>query len=339
MVHLAESSGMDWARLLPVVLWAFAPLACSREPLVVEQVGGVRAVLPAWGERRAVDDPAAGFVERSAAGRGRVLIGWEADARRGAPSGDEALAAAGLGEGGHLLRGASDGGAQPLAVDGHPAALVGSDEARVLVWRCDRTGRTLHLSVAGERAPPLDRLAAELRCHRPGERPVDGEVPIASATALGPEWRLAQRGPASAGWLRGDSVLTLFAGQLTAPPHDLVEGAHLAPGWASAAGLEAAVVRRGGRSPGPLAHPALRFDGEATLGGTRVRWTLLWWRCLVRGRSYAALVFAEAPALPTAPGPGPLPDPVGGPLPDPVGGGLPDWTGRDSALLAARCHG
>ena len=53
---------------------------------------------------------------------------------------------------------------------------------------------------------------------------------------------------------------------------------------------------------------SLRIEDLAARHGRAVRWPLLFWRCLQRQKSFAAIVFSQ-----TAP--------------------------EDSALLSARCHG
>ena len=298
-----------------VLLAALVGLGGCATKLRPEFVGEVRAALPDWKESVRSGDPAAGFVERRDRS-GSVLVGWNADARalpapgeqEAPPSPDEALAASGLAA-------ARDAGRGPV-IEGHPSELVVADGARALVWRCERSGRTLRL-VAQGRTPPLEALAARVRCHAPEQRPVNGDVPAASSAALGAGFLLAHRGPASATYLRDDAVLVLFAGQLAEPPGDLIEAAHLAPGWAAAAGLRDAVVKSGGGARGPEQHPASRVIGTASLDGRPVRFTLLFWSCLQRARSYVALVIAQPPALT----------------------GDADWTGHDEVLLAARCHG
>lgn len=309
---------------LALVLWS-----CRRGPVLVpESVGGVRGAFPPWAERHVEDDPAAGFVERvhpAGAGEGRVQLSWEADPRSGIPRDELLLQASGLGAparvvtaaaprvDGHLARGLFE-------ISGHPASLVGTGEVRgpqALVWRCDRTLRLVRLLREGAAAPSIEELAREAHCHTLRDRPVNGDVPRAAVSQLGPDWSLARRNPASAGWLQKDAVLTLFAGQLTLPPEDLVEAAHLAPGWMQAAGLSDVEPKSGDRAVGPQAHPCVRLKGEASLDAQRVRWTFVQWRCLVRRRTYGAVIVAQA----------------GRPPQD------SDWTGRDAALLAARCHG
>ena len=274
--------------------------ACRPPALEDEQLGGVRARLPDWPDRKAEGGPGAGSLLRAkrgaASGEARVQLWWEADARAGLPTDEEALLAASLGPQAALVQPARRAVGTGIAgpeVYGHAAALVEAGGAQALVWRCDKSGRLLRLLREGD-APPLETLAAGVKCHRYGERPADGDVPAAGVASLGPAWRLARRNPASAAWLADDAVLTLFAAQLAPLPVDLVEAAHLVPGWATAAGLQVPEVRGGVRASGPQGHPALRFDGEAVLDGRPVRFRFLWWRCQARARTYGALVVTQA---------------------------------------------
>lgn len=316
--------------MLSSALWlGLALSACRRgKALVVESVGKVRGAFPDWPERHVEDDPAAGFVERvhpGGASVGRVQLSWEADPRTGIPRDELLLRLSGLGASarvitpataridGHLARGLFE-------LSGHSASLVGTEEPagpQALVWRCDKTQRLVRLLRQGTAAPSIEELAREAHCHGLRDRPVNGDVPRAAVGVLGPDWSLARRNPASAGWLQKDAVFTLFAGQLTLPPEDLVEAAHLAPGWMQAAGLSEVDPKLGDRVVGPQAHPCVRLKGEASLDTQPVRWTFVQWRCLVRLRTYGAVIVAHAGWAPAD----------------------ADWTGRDGALLAARCHG
>ena len=320
--------------VLPAALAAaLSTAACKAPALEDDQFGGVRAQLPNWPERKSEGGPGAGSLLRAKKGEARVQVSWEADARAGLPTGEEALLAASLGAQAALVeparRAVGKGVASP-EVYGHAAALVESGGAQALVWRCDKSGRLLRLLREGA-APPLEPLAAGVRCHRYGDKPVDGDVPAASVALLGPGWRLARRNPGSAAWLNEEAVMTLFAAQLAPLPVDLVEAAHLVPGWATAAGLQAAEVRAGVRATGPQGHPALRFDGEARLDGRPVLFRFLWWRCLARGRTYGALVVTQARSAGAGAAKAASP---GGDATE-----LKEWTGRDAALLAPRCHG
>lgn len=326
-MRTGSSGARRWRPGLAALVALAAACGAKLRP---EYVGGVQVALPNWKDSVRSDDPAAGFLERRN-GSGSVLVAWDADARslpapgdqQASPSPlspDEALAASGL------AKGHDEGRGPP--VDGHPSELVEAGGARALVWRCDRSGRILRVVAQGS-TPSLEVLAAQVRCHGPGQRPVNGDVPAASSAALGAGFRLAHRGPASATYLRDDAVLVLFAGQRTDPPRDLVEAAHLAPGWGRAAGLDSVVVKSGGAARGPQQHPATRVIGTATLDGRPVRFALLTWGCIQRARSYVALVVAQVPAASRgqdAPAKS-----------DTSAEG--DWTGHDSVLLAARCHG
>ena len=283
---------------------------CRASRLAPESAGGVRFALPVWRERGRQVSPSAGFVER-AEKDSRVLLSWDVDARTQVP--DAALASAATGV---VLANDGTGAAGEVTsaqvtraqVAGHDAIQLGD---RALVWRCDKTQRLLRLVREGPGAPPLAELARQLDCH-PGPAP-RGEVPNVSIAALSAQWRLAHRGNAAAAYLRDDAVLTLFAGQQLPVPHD----AHGAEAWAQAAGLSSAVAGSARASEGPQGHNALRVQGTGKLGGAQVRWTLFVWRCIQRQRTFAALVFAHPP---DAPPPG-------------------DFTGHDTALFAARCHG
>jgi len=283
-----------------------ALLACSRDQLAPEKVYGIRSALPAWPERFLQGGPASGTLERRDGRGGSVALSWDADERGGAVTEAEALAAAGLGAG---------TSASPGEVSTHRAFLVSSESAKVLVWRCDKTRRLLRL-VTSPGVDPVP-LSPGLGCHAVGDKPVNGEVPVADTALLGPRWRFARRQPASASWLREDAVLTLFAGQRAAGPRDFDAAQKLAPGWAAAAGLRAALVEGAAFTEGPRRHRAVRVRGRARLDGRPVRFTLDFWRCIARGRSHAALVFAEE-ATERAEG---------------------QWTAQDQALAAVRCHG
>lgn len=321
-------------------------VVCSCKPptLAPDAFGNVRADLPDWADRKAEGTPGAGSLAHAKKGAGRVVLSWEADPRQGLPGDEEVMLAAALGRGARVStsarRSADPAGAGflrgPVEVQGHPAALVDADGGQALVWRCDKTGRLLRLLREGDGTPWMEAMAPSVKCHQFKDHAADGDVPAASASLLGAAWRLARRNPASAVWLEDEAVLTLFAGQLAPLPTDLVEAAHLVPGWAAAAGLKAAEVRTGVRAVGPQGHPALRFEGEATLDGHSVRFSFLWWRCQARARTYGSLVVAEAKAASPAGGPLATPAPApSGPQPPSLTG----WTGHDGVLLAGRCHG
>ena len=303
---------------------AFASLAlasCLREQPALERVGAVRAALPAWRDRTAHDNPASGSLERRDGKGASVSIAWDADERTGALAEAEAQLAAGL-------AGGSISPARPIA--GHDAVAVDAGDAKALVWRCDKTHRLLRL-VANDRAAgkvDLPALGADVFCHQIGDKPVNAEVPVADTALLGAGWSFARRNPASASWLHEDAVLTLFAGQHTAAPRDEAVALAVAPGWARAAGLAEPHADRAERAAGPGRHAEVRVYGRALLDRKPVRFTLHLWRCLARGRSHAALVFAqdrEGPASPAASSA------------TPAARGA--WTPYDEAPLAVRCHG
>ncbi|MBS2024984.1 MAG: hypothetical protein JST92_21505 [Deltaproteobacteria bacterium] len=335
-----SSNGRHWRRrevLGGAALGALSLLLPACKPkteLIPALAGGMRLGLPDWKVRSGEDELAAGFVERvheRGAEWGRVGLAWEVDPRVGVPKDELLLRFAALGAGahvmvpwsprvdGHLARGTTE-------IHGHGASLVGVDDVapeaiRALVWRCDKTGRLVRLYRAGRFAPTLEDLAADMHCHGLRDRPVNGEVPNAAVTAMGEGWYLAKRNPASASYLKSDAVFTVFAGQMTLPPDDLVEAAHLAAGWCQAEGLTDGETRSGERAAGPQSHPALRLRGTAKLDGKDVRWTSLQWRCVVKKRTFLGIVFAQPPA-------------VAKDREDQA-----DWTSRDAVLLAARCHG
>jgi hypothetical protein len=327
---------------LAALLSALLLCACKPPTLASDSFGNVRADLPDWADRKAEGTPGTGSITRSKRGAGRVQLSWESDPRTGLPGDEEVMLAAALGKGSQITtsarRPAGEGGRGflrgPVEVQGHPAALLDADGGHALVWRCDKTARLLRLASEGEGGPWLEAMAPSIKCHQFKDHPADGDVPAASASLLGPAWRLVRRNPASAVWLTDEAVLTLFAAQQAPLPVDLVEAAHLVPVWAAAAGLKGPAVRAGVRATGPLGHPALRFEGEATLDGRAVRFSFLWWRCLARSRTYGALVVTEAKAAAAAAG-AVAPPATGAPAPPAAVG----WTGHDGALLAGRCHG
>jgi hypothetical protein len=318
--------------------------SCKPPTLAPDAFGNVRADLPDWPDRKAEGTPGAGSLTHSKKGAGRVVLSWEADSRLGLPGDEEVMLAAALGKGAHVStsakRSAGAVGAGfvrgPVEVQGHPAALVDADGGQALVWRCDKTGRLLRLLREGDGTPWMEAMAPSVKCHQFKDHAADGDVPAASASLLGAAWRLAKRNPASAVWLKDEAVLTLFAAQIAPLPVDLVEAAHLVPAWAVAAGLKAPEVRTGVRAVGPQGHPALRFEGDATLDGHAVRFSFLWWRCQARARTYGALVVTEEKAAKAAGGPLAPPAPATAAPQPPAQSG---WTGHDGVLLAGRCHG
>ena len=159
-------------------------------------------------------------------------------------------------------------------------------------------------------------IAARTNCHPPGFAN-NGDVPVAGASSLGAEWRFAHRGRGSASYTRDDAVLTLFAGQQLPPPRDPEAARKAAPAWVAAAGLSDVTAAAAEIAQGPQGHRALKVKGIAKLDGRPVRWTLVFWRCFQRQRSFAAVVFARVPEDDRK----------------------EDFTGSDSALLSPRCHG
>ena len=284
--------------------------------LKLEHVGLVQFAVPAkWQERGKQADPSAGYVERVDGQGSRVLIGWDMDPRSVPLTLDDARLATGLDD-------AQQGAAQEVA--GHTAVALQSGAARALVWRCEKTKRLLRLQTDGPHAPALERLVPHVSCHGASSA-TNGEVPTAASAALGAEWRFGHRGRGSVAWMRDDSVLTLFAGQLQPSPRTPEAARKVAAGWVQAAGLSAVQVQDAQLAQGPQGHPGVKLHGTAQLDGQPVRFTLLFWRCLQRQRSFAAVVFARerAPAAAGAP----------------AAHDVKDFTGSDSALLAARCHG
>lgn len=193
-----------------------------------------------------------------------------------------------------------------MQVAGHAARLLRSSHGTAAVWRCDRSARLLRVIAQGPAGPDASRLAGHVRCHAIAATG-NGEVPTAAGAVLGAGWRFGNRGKGSISWMRDDAVLTYFTGQLLPGPRDAEAARKAAPAWAAAAGLSGATVADSVPSAGPLGHPAVLVHGAATLDGKPVRWSLLFWRCLRRQRSFAAVVFSQSAA-------------------------------DDPALLSARCH-
>lgn len=287
-------------RFLPAIAVAVASgilPGCGRK-LRQETVGGVQAALPAWPEHGKLDAPDDGYLDKRDGRGNRAAVAWDIDARPGAPSLDEARAAAGMPE-------AAQEGA--LTVAGHAAVLLRSEAGAAAVWRCDKTARILRVLVEGPAAPEVASLAAHVRCHAVAATG-NGEVPRASAAALGAGWRFGNRTRGSVSWLSDDAVLTYFAGQILPGPRDAEAARKASIAWAAAAGLQGAAPTDARPTAGPQGHPALLVQGTATLDGRAVRWSLLFWRCLQRQRSFAAILFSQRRT-------------------------------DDAALLAARCHG
>src|SRR3954464_4374719 len=273
---------------------ACALSACAQKPRA-EKLAGIEIALPDWPEQSRHDDAGNGDLA-VADGRGsRVALAWDVDPRpRLTPV--AARAAAGLGPAEET----------PARITGHDALLLRHGGGATLVWRCDVTRRLFRLGVAGPRAPEIANLAAHTRCHA---EPIfaNGDVPAAATSALGPTWTFANRGRGSSAGTRGDEVLTFFAGQTVPPPRDAQAAEEQAAGWIGAAGLSHPAPEAAEAADGPQAHSALRVRGTAQLDGHPVRWTLLFWNCVPRQRTFTAVVFSA---------------------------GAPD----ESALLAARCR-
>jgi hypothetical protein len=219
-------------------------------------VAGIQTALPQGREVGRLSDPANGYIER-----GGATLSWDLDPRTGPVE---------L-EGEHLL------------VSGHDAIKSGD----TIEWRCDKTQRLFRLT-----AKEPEKIAAETKCHAQSVQKF-GEVPSAASAILGPGWRLANRSPTSISWLGGDAVLTLFAGQQLQGPRSEEAARRAAPEWILAAGLKDVESQKTQEATGPQGHPGFQVSGAATLQGRKVSWTLLFWRCLQRQRSFVAVVFSE----------------------------------------------
>jgi hypothetical protein len=227
------------------VLIALSLLAACGEKYRPVSLGDVVTEAPEKRARSRLDDAANGHLEA-----GDVSLSWDLDPRP--------------------LEGATN-----ATVNGHPAIQIGNE----LVWHCDKTQRTFHLS-----APR--KLATN--CH-PQPMQKLGEVPVASSAILGPGWRLGNRNPTSISWLSDEAVLTFFSAQQIDGPRT----GHEAECWAVAAGLQNVHAINSQEATGPQGHPAQEVSGTATLNGREMKWTLLFWRCRQRQRSFAAIVFSE----------------------------------------------
>ena len=249
---------------------------------MTETEGGVQFALPAWPGRSHDANAGSGFVERRDGKGHRIRLSWDVDPRP-VPVSEIDLA-----------------GATQTDVAGHRALLKGG----VVIWRCDKSHRLFRLESNG---PDVANLAAHVHCH---VEPMltNGDVPAAAQSVLGPEWRFANRGRGSISWMTDDQVLTFFAGQQAPQPHDPEAARKAAPAWIAAAGLADPSIAEAHVANGPQSHPALEVNGKARLDGRPVNWTMLFWRCLQRQKSFAAIVFSPAKT-------------------------------DDAALLSARCHG
>lgn len=297
--------------LLPAIAVALASgiLPGCGQKLRLETVGGVQLALPLWPEHGRLVASDDGYLDKRDGRGNRAAVFWDIDARPGAPSLDEARDAAAMPEAAQEAA---------LTIDGHPALLLRSERGAALcgaavVWRCERTARLLRVLVEGPSAPEVKSLAARVRCHSVAATG-KGEVPTASGAVLGAGWRFGNRARGSVSFLRDQAVLTYFAGQILPGPRDAAAARKAAPAWAAAAGLQGATPSAAEPSAGPQGHPALRVRGTATLDGRAVQWSLLFWRCLQRQRSFAAIVFSQTQAKTKT-------------------------SADDSALLSARCHG
>ena len=319
-----------------LLLAALSLLACKPRTLIIERGGAVVAAMPEGGSRIVTLEQADGVIEHQEAGKWRTRLTWEPDPRSGPPTDEEALQAAGLAHG-VVARGAKalreldaaaeKNGLGPLAVEGHPTALVRGPTADALVWRCEKSGRLFVYLREGDPKFTMDELAGNVRCHEERVKAVNAQVPAANLVALGEGWSLAKRTPAAAVYLHGDALLELFAGRKMEPVDDLVLAAHLAPAWIEAAGLREPHVETGEHTNGPEGHPAISLRGDARLDGRPVRWSYLEWRCVERARTYSALVVGDAVPMDLSSDAGTPAAQAGG------------WTGHDPALLAVRCHG
>ncbi|MCA1826501.1 MAG: hypothetical protein ABR567_22745 [Myxococcales bacterium] len=272
---------------MPAIALAMASgiLPGCGEKLVAEDESNVQLALPAWPEKGQTGDAAHGSIERRDGRGSRVRLAWDVDARPSPVTEDDLP------------------GATQTTVAGHTALLKNG----LVTWRCEKSKRLFRLETTGPRAPEIANLAAHVRCHA---EPMltNGDVPAAATSVLGPQWRFGARGRGSISWTRDDAVLTFFAAQQAAGPRDPNAARKAAPAWIAAAGLTDPAVDGARETAGPQSHPALEVRGSARLEGQPVHWAMLFWRCLQRQRSYAAIVFSQT---------------------------RPD----ENALLSARCHG
>ena len=253
--------------------------------------------LPEYAAKSEKDDAASGFIERADGSGSRVALAWDVDPRPGTVSERAARAATGL------------AGAEALKTQaaGHEAILLRDMRGATLVWRCEKSGRLLRLTAEGPRAPDVAHLAKTVRCHE-GRMLTNGDVPAVAMSALGAPFRFGNRGRGTISWMNDDAVMTFFAGQALPAPRDADAARLAAPDWVAAAGLADARAEGAELTQGPQGHPGILVRGAASLDGRAVRWSLLFWRCLQRQKTFAAVIFGEKP-------------PDGAPL------------------LAARCHG
>ena len=254
-------------------------------------------LLPAFAAKSEKDDAASGFIERADGSGSRVAISWDVDPRPGPVAEKVARAATGL----------ASAEALRTQVAGHEAILLRDMRGATLVWRCEKSGRLFRLASEGPRAPDVARLAKTVHCHA-DRLQTNGDVPAVAMAALGAPFRFANRGRGTISWMNEDEVMTLFAGQAVPAPRDADAARLAAPEWIAAAGLTDARADGAELAQGPQGHPAIAVHGGASLDGHAVRWTLLFWRCLQRQKTFAAVIFGQK---------------------------TPDA----APLLAARCHG
>ena len=263
---------------------------------MLQTVGGVEMALPNWKDHGRSVEPETGYVAKQDARGNRAAVFWDMDPRPGPVTADEARLAISAPD-------AEEVPGQPFA--GHAARVFRTMRGSAAVWRCDKTRRILRVIAQGSIDAPA--LAAHVRCHAVAATG-NGEVPAPASTVLGGGWTFGNRNKGSISWMREEAVLTYFAGSTLPGPRDAEAARKAAPAWVAAAGLNGAEIASAEPAPGPQGHPALIVHGTATLQGRPVRWSLLFWRCLQRQKSFVDIVFSQA-----AP--------------------------EDSALLSARCHG
>ena len=247
-------------------------------------------MLPAFAARTQRDDAASGFIER-AEGDSRTAISWDVDPRPGPVTEAAARAATGL-QSSEALR---------TQVAGHEAILLRTPKGATLVWRCEKSSRLFRFVSEGPRAPEIALLGKHAQCH--ADRSFsNGDVPALAVSSLGAPLQFANRGRGSISYMNQDEVVTFFAGQSVPPPRDVEAARKAAPEWIAAAGLADARADGAEPSQGPQGHPGVAVHGAAKLDGRDVRWTLLFWRCLQRQKTFAAVIFSQGNRTPeTAP--------------------------------------
>jgi hypothetical protein len=278
-----HSIGSRSALLTMLFLAALMAQGC-REKVEPASAGSVQVVFPAFAARSERDDAASGFIERADGDRSRAAISWDVDPRSGPVT--EAVARA--------VTGLQQAEAIRTQVAGHDALLLRAMSGATLVWRCDKSARLFRLSSEGPRSPDVARLATQVHCH--ADRSFsNGDVPALAMGSLGAPFQFANRGRGSISWMNQDEVMTLFAGQAVPAPRDADAARKAAPEWVAAAGLSGAHADAAELSQGPQGHPGVAVHGAASLDGHAVRWTLLFWRCLQRQKTFAAVIFGQRP--------------------------------------------